>query len=134
MKRLVFLMVLALGAGAAPASASDGIGAPGVGDPYYPLQGNGGIDVRDYSLRLAYEPSTRRLEGLARLSIVATQDLKRFDLDLRGFALGPVSVDGRPGPRSLRDGQELVITPPRAPAQAAGRSPSRCPTPASPRW
>ena len=96
MKRLGragFLAVMALAA-AAPASASDGIGAPGVGDPYFPQAGNGGIDVRDYALRLAYDPSTRRLEALARLSIVATQDRRRFDLDLRGFTLGPVSVDG----------------------------------------
>jgi aminopeptidase N len=113
MKRLgraVFLAVLALGAGAAPASASGAIGAPGVGDPYFPQAGNGGIDVRDYSLRLAYDPATRRLDGLARLSIVATQDLRRFDLDLRRFTLGSVTVDGRPA-RVLRDGQELLITP-----------------------
>jgi aminopeptidase N len=113
MKRLVravFLAVLALGASTAPASASGVIGAPGVGDPFFPLAGNGGIDVQDYSLRLAYDPATRRLDGIARLSIVATQDLRRFDLDLRAFDLGPVSVNGRRA-GVLRDGQELMITP-----------------------
>jgi aminopeptidase N len=110
MKRLVFLVVLALGALAAPASASGVIGAPGVGDPFFPLAGNGGIDVRDYSLRLAYDPATRRLDGLARLRIVATQNLRRFDLDLRAFDVGPVFVNGRRA-GVLREGQELMITP-----------------------
>ena len=108
--RVTIATVLALAACAAPATAASTIGAPGVGDPFFPFAGNGGIDVRDYSLRLAYEPSTRRLEGLARLSIVATQDLSRFDLDLRGFQLGTVTVDGAPA-AVVRDGQELVITP-----------------------
>jgi aminopeptidase N len=120
MKRLVragFLAALALAVAAGPASGA--IGAPGVGDPYFPQAGNGGIDVRDYSLRLAYDPATRRLEGLARLSVVATQDLRRFDLDLRGFTLGPVTVDGRPA-RVLRDGQELLITPRRPLRRGSG--------------
>ena len=35
----------------------DGVGAPGVGDPYFPLDGNGGYDVRHYDLDSA---TTRR--------------------------------------------------------------------------
>ena len=38
---------------------------PGAGDPYFPLQGNGGYDVRDYGLDLRYDPATRRLDGTA---------------------------------------------------------------------
>jgi hypothetical protein len=64
------------------------IGAPGVGDPFFPLAGNGGIDVSDYNLDLAYDPAVRRLEGTATLQVLATQDLSRFDLDLRGPVLG----------------------------------------------
>jgi aminopeptidase N len=100
-------LVLAGGAGAAPSP-----GAPGVGDPLLPLAGNGGIDVGDYALRLAYDPGTERLDGTATLSVTATQDLSRFDLDLRGFSLGTVTVDGRAASVS-RDGQELQITPAR---------------------
>ena len=110
--RTTIATVLALAACAAPASAASTIGAPGVGDPFFPFAGNGGIDVTDYGLTLAYDPATRRLAGSARLSIVATQDLSRFDLDLRGFQLGTVTVDGAPA-AVLRDGQELVITPAR---------------------
>jgi aminopeptidase N len=104
--------MLALAAAAAPASASGVIGAPGVGDPFFPLAGNGGIDVQHYALRLAYDPATRRLDGTARLAVVATQDLSRFDLDLRGFSIGGVTVNGRAAAFD-RSGQELRITPAR---------------------
>ena len=97
------------GPAAAPASEAarpDGpagsVGAPGVGDPFFPLAGNGGIDVQDYNLRLAYDPATDRLEGTATLRIIATQNLSRFDLDLREFTLGTVTVDGLPAAITAR--------------------------------
>ena len=93
-----------------PGGPSGAVGAPGVGDPFFPLAGNGGIDVQDYNLKLAYDPATDRLEGTATLRIVATQDLRRFDLDLREFTLGTVTVDGVAA-TFTRDGQELQITP-----------------------
>ena len=31
-------------------------GAPGAGDPYFPLDGNGGYDVRHYALDVKYDP------------------------------------------------------------------------------
>lgn len=34
-------------------------GAPGVGDAYFPLAGNGGYDVAHYALELAYDPASR---------------------------------------------------------------------------
>src|SRR5215217_3451595 len=34
-------------------------GAAGVGDPYFPLEGNGGYDVRTYDLSLALRASER---------------------------------------------------------------------------
>ena len=88
------------------------IGAPGLGDPFFPLAGNGGYDVSHYGLTLDYEPSTGQLTGAAVISARATQDLSRFDLDLRGFAVSGVRVDGRPAVFA-RDGQELQITPAR---------------------
>ena len=95
-----------------PGPSSPQFGAPGLGDPFFPLAGNGGYDVAHYSLKLDYEPSTRVLTGSALISARATQDLGRFDLDLRGFAVSDVRVDGRPAVFS-RDGQELQITPAR---------------------
>ena len=109
--RAALATMIVLAAGAAPAGAASTIGAPGVGDPFFPFAGNGGLDVTDYSLKLAYDPAARRLEGTATLRIVATQDLTRFDLDLRGFQLGTITVGGVPAAAVGRDGQELVITP-----------------------
>lgn len=136
--RKVLVATLALGVIATPAAASpvftsgaigasgdtigaaghmgggsgDTIGAPGAGDPFFPLAGNGGINVTDYALALAYDPANRRLEGTATVQILATQDLSRFDLDLRGFRVGKVTVNGASA-SVRRDGQELVITPAR---------------------
>ena len=41
-------------------------GAPGVGDDYYPLYGNGGYDVAHYLLKISYNPATDRLVGWRR--------------------------------------------------------------------
>jgi aminopeptidase N len=110
--RAALVVALALAATAAPAAAADTTGAPGVGDPFFPLAGNGGIDVTDYNLDLAYDPASHHLKGTATLQVRATQDLSRFDLDLRGFDVGPVTVNAAPA-RVARDGQELMISPAR---------------------
>jgi len=104
------IAALALAATAAPAMAADTVGSPGAGDPFFPLAGNGGIDVTNYSLDLAYQPASHQLSGTATLQIHATQDLSRFDLDLRGFDVGTVTVNGVEA-SVARDGQELMITP-----------------------
>ena len=85
-------------------------GSPGTGDLYYPLAGNGGYDVDHYGLKLDYRPDGNRLSGKATISATATQDLSRFDLDLVGFTVDEVAVNGVPATYS-RDGQELIITP-----------------------
>ena len=110
----VVVAALLVGVSAAPAGAEPPgtVGAPGVGDSLFPLAGNGGIDVQDYDLRLAYDPGSRKLDGTATLRVVATQNLSRFDLDLRELTLGVVTVDGAPA-RTARSGQELQITPQR---------------------
>src|SRR5829696_4005084 len=107
---LAVAAVLAAGAGGAGA-ATFTPGSPGLGDPFFPLAGNGGYDVRDYALTLDYEPSANLLEASATISARATQNLSRFDLDLRGFAISRLTVDGKPASWT-RDGQELVISPP----------------------
>jgi aminopeptidase N len=89
-------------------------GAPGAGDPYFPLQGNGGYDVGHYDLALSVTPATGRIAGVATITATATQALSGFDLDLRrALTVSRVSVDGRPAgfrqPASLH--QELVVTP-----------------------
>ena len=106
------VLTVALLAAAAPAGAADSFtsGSPGLGDPFFPLAGNGGYDVTNYALRLRYEPATNHLDGTATIRATATQNLSRFDLDLRGFEISRLLVNGQAA-AFTRDGQELVITP-----------------------
>jgi aminopeptidase N len=99
------------------------VGAPTAGDPYFPLQGNGGYDVGHYGLTLDYRPGAGQLTGVATIDATATQSLRRFDLDLRRtMTVSSVTVDGRRAafaqPADLR--QELVITPAAPLAKGAG--------------
>ena len=106
-----FVVCVLLLSGGVAAARDFSPGAAGSGDPFFPLAGNGGYDVGNYGLTLAYAPSSNRLTGEAVVTATATQDLSRFDLDLRGFAVARVLVDGQAA-TFARDGQELVITPP----------------------
>lgn len=112
---LVAVVLASVGAGAAPAEpgarAPGGprytAGADGVGDPYFPLAGNGGYDVTHYDLDIDYAPPVAtvpptplaqvrgRLDGVATIDLVATQDLDRFNLDLRGMTVSALSINGK---------------------------------------
>ena len=70
-------------------------GAAGIGDPYFPKDGNGGYDVAHYGLNIAYTPKTRVLKGVATITATATQDLSRFNLDFR-TPHGALGDDRRP--------------------------------------
>ena len=106
---LAAALVLAV---AAPAAAQPaGAGAPGLGDPYFPLAGNGGYDVGHYALDLDYERAGNQLDAVAVIAATATESLSRFDLDLRGFQISRLTVDGRAA-GVARDGQEVIVTPP----------------------
>src|SRR3954449_4135854 len=85
-------------------------GASGVGDPYFPLEGNGGYDALHYDLTLGYDPSSDQLDGVATITARAEQDLSSFDLDLQQLDVHWVTVNGRRA-AFTRDGQELRITP-----------------------
>jgi len=104
---------------AAPASAgfgpSEGTfveGAAGLGDPFFPQAGNGGYNVHHYELGLDYDPKTDRLEGTTYIIARATQSLRSFHLDLRGFDISKLEVEGRAA-EYTRAGQELTVTPKR---------------------
>jgi aminopeptidase N len=95
---------------ATPATAAFTPGSPGLGDPFFPLAGNGGYDVANYSLTFSYDPATQLLAGRAVITARAEQDLSRFDLDLRAFDISRLTVDDRAA-SFVRDGQELIVTP-----------------------
>ncbi|MFC4049765.1 M1 family metallopeptidase [Actinomadura syzygii] len=117
MRRTPLLAVTAAATGvvlcATSALAAPGPGAPGIGDPYYPDYGNGGYDVGHYDLDLKYQPATDTLQGTAKITARATQDLSRFNLD---FLLDTqkVTVNGRKAVFAKSGAHELVITPARA--------------------
>jgi hypothetical protein len=87
-------------------------GAPGVGDEYFPLDGNGGYDVKHYDLELAYDPDTDTLTGVATIDARATQNLSRFNLDLDDLTVRSVRVEDDRARWTHADG-ELTITPDR---------------------
>jgi aminopeptidase N len=99
-----------LAVSAAPAAAAFTPGSDGAGDPFFPQAGNGGYDVRNYSLKLDYEPQNEELDGDVTITASATQDLSSFNLDLVGFKVGSVTVNGSVA-SFARKGQELTVTP-----------------------
>jgi aminopeptidase N len=105
------LAIAVFGAGQAQAAPKNcKPGAPGVGDEYYPGYGNGGYNVKQYDLDVAYDPGTDVLEGRAKIRARATQNLCSFNLDLVGLEVRKVQVNGRNAKWS-REGQELIVDP-----------------------
>lgn len=86
-------------------------GSDGLGDAYYPLAGNGGYDVERYDLDLNVAiDGADRIEGTTRIHATTTESLASFDLDLLGFTVDRVTVDGEDAAFARHD-QELVVTP-----------------------
>ncbi|PVG82676.1 peptidase [Nocardioides gansuensis] len=115
-------VALALGALLAPptvSGAASGVvadvgapvaGATGIGDPYWPQDGNGGIDVASYRIRDSYDFDSRRLSGRTKLRLTATQDLASFHLDFL-LPVSKVTVDGARAAHGRPSSHELRITP-----------------------
>jgi aminopeptidase N len=119
-RKLALALVLALvtpialvGAPAEAASPRATPGAAGIGDPYYPLDGNGGYDVQHYDLAIRYAPDSDALAGTVTIRAKATQGLSAFNLDLDGLTIRSITVDGRTATWS-RAGTELTVTPRRS--------------------
>jgi aminopeptidase N len=85
------------------------VGADSIGDPYFPGAGNGGYDVTGYDIQIRYDPPTDRLEGQTTITARATQDLSRFNLDLRLPATAVAVNEQSAGIR--QEGAELQVTP-----------------------
>ncbi|MFN8593605.1 MAG: M1 family metallopeptidase [Thermomicrobiales bacterium] len=86
-------------------------GAPGIGDPYYPLLGNGGYDATHYTIALDLDVAGGTINsGEVTIDAVATQALSAFNLDYRGPTIDTITVDGAQATWS-RTGGELTVTP-----------------------
>lgn len=116
MRKTLLVLVTAATVGIVPATAAVAApavplpGAPGIGDPYYPKDGNGGYQVEHYDLRLGYMPATDVLTGVATLRARSTQALSTFNLDFDGLTVDAVRVDGAAA-RWTRNADELRIRP-----------------------
>ncbi|MEV0295850.1 M1 family metallopeptidase [Nocardia sp. NPDC050710] len=87
------------------------VGSPGLGDPYYPLDGNGGYDVGHYDVTIDYDPPSRELIGRTRVDATATQALRVFNLDFNGPDVRMVSVNNLPAAFDRNGEHELTVTP-----------------------
>ena len=113
MRRITILVAAAAELVAAAPAAADTFtpGSDGLGDPFFPNAGNGGYDVKHYSLDLDYERADNTLDARATIAAKATQNLSSFNLDLRGFEISDIDVNGRDARFSRSGEQELTVTP-----------------------
>ncbi|WP_165807144.1 M1 family metallopeptidase [Nocardioides currus] len=84
-------------------------GATGIGDPYWPLDGNGGIDVASYRIRNSYDIRDQALRGTTQVRFTATEDLSSFNLDFL-LKVSKATVDGVAA-KVRQSKHELTITP-----------------------
>jgi aminopeptidase N len=96
----------AAGAAVAPAQP----GAAGIGDPYFPEDGNGGIDVRSYAVHDRYRFSDGRLAGWTTVRLRTTERLSSFDLDFL-LPVSRVTLSTGAATHDRPDRHELRITP-----------------------
>lgn len=90
--------------------AARSVGAASAGDPYLPVNGNGGYGVESYDLDLRYRVAANRLEGTATIVATSTQTLDRFSLDLSRLRVDRVKLDDRAA-RYTQTTHKLVVTP-----------------------
>ncbi|MFI9510297.1 M1 family metallopeptidase [Nocardia sp. NPDC052566] len=100
----------------APSGSAAGVadptpGSDGLGDPYYPKDGNGGYDALNYDVAIDYDPPSHVLKGKATVTAKATQHLSAFNLDFAGPAVKSVAVNGQPARFATTGEHELVVTP-----------------------
>jgi aminopeptidase N len=87
-------------------------GGAGIGDPYFPKDGNGGYRVRHYDIKVRYAPDSGRLLGDAVIAARSAKSMSRFNLD---FVLRPlrVTVNGDRAEFRMHGRHELVVVPAR---------------------
>lgn len=85
-------------------------GGPGIGDPYFPDDGNAGYDVTSYVVNGDWNPDSRVLSADATLVARAKDDLKSFYLDLY-LDVDRVTVDGEEAGVDRADRLNVEITP-----------------------
>src|SRR5262245_27262888 len=111
---LTLTIVACTGHGKASTPADDSASSAtgqGIGDPYYPDDGNRGYDVRGYHVNVVYEPEDQSFDAQTIVRATSSKRLRQFHLDLLGMTVTAVTVDGRPAAFARQEAHELVITP-----------------------
>lgn len=86
-------------------------GSDGLGDSLYPEFGNGGYDVKNYTLNITVNSVINSdLSAITTIEAVATQDLSSFNLDFAGFEITSLTFNDEAA-EFERKGQELTIIP-----------------------
>ena len=96
---------------AAVSTSALGATGDGIGDPYYPADGNPGYRVSAYHVVLDYFPDTTTIKATTVVHAVAKDRLTSYHLDLDGLTVEAISVDGRAATWTRSGEHELVITP-----------------------
>jgi aminopeptidase N len=95
---------------AAAAGALRGAGASGIGDSYFPLDGNGGINVLSYDVHDRYRLVSGRLSGHTVVTLRTTEKLRSFHLDFL-VPVTRVRLSTGPATFSRPEHHELQIRP-----------------------
>ncbi|NCF64826.1 MAG: M1 family peptidase [Chloroflexi bacterium] len=82
----------------------------GLGDPFYPELGDGGIDVLHYDLDLNVDVEAATIQGTTTIEAIVTEPRTWFALDLAGLEVEEVSVNGDPASFDLQE-SKLTIFP-----------------------
>ena len=85
-------------------------GTQGIGDTYFPKDGNGGYDVSHYDIHDTYRLRSGDLTGRTTITATATQDLSSLSLDLM-LTPAAVRVNGAPAVYAKDGKHELTVTP-----------------------
>lgn len=107
---VILLTVGLVGTGLVGAQGDAVKGDPGIGDPYFPELGNGGYDALHYTLDLRADVAANTLDGTVSIEARALEALRTFNLDLLGFDVTFVGIDGAMVDWDRQDG-ELVVVP-----------------------
>ena len=101
-------VIVPLPHGTLPRAGAPANGDSSIGDPYFAGMGNGGYDVRHYTIDLLVDVPGNVITGTATISAVATRDLSRLNLDYEGPDLLSATLNGVPCAADLLDGEMLL--------------------------
>lgn len=110
-RKIVFaLLLLLMVMGSVQAQTQPEAGTPGLGDPAFPLLGNGGYDALHYTIDLTVDMSQQTIAGTVTMQAKAAENLSAFDLDFGDLDISKITVNNSPAKYSHHE-HELTITP-----------------------